>query len=293
MKVVRILGGLGNQMFQYALFLALKKAFPHEEIKVDTSVFLSYNVHNGLELAKVFGVDLPQASPAELKKLCWYTSNYTLKRIIKKLKLHKKTECFEAKDYALNETVLTQAGDRFFDGYWQNYHYFQKVFDEVRAAYRFPEFTDQNNLAMAEKIRQCNSSVSIHVRRGDYLKAPNYAGLCGVDYYRRAIEYILQQRQEPVFFLFSDDLEYCRENIIPLLANRPVYCVDFNRGDASFRDMQLMTLCQDNILANSSFSWWAAFLNSRENRIVCAPEKWTNTKINFKIQLPEWQLFRG
>lgn len=293
MKVVRILGGLGNQMFQYALFLALKKAFPQEEIKVDTSVFLSYKVHNGLELGKIFGVDLPQASLEQLKKLCRYTSNYTFKRIFKKLKLYKKTECFEAKDYTFNETVLTRAGDRIFDGYWQNHHYFENVFDEVRAAYRFPEFTDENNSEMAEKIRQCDNSVSIHVRRGDYLKAPNYAGLCGKDYYKRAIAHILRDRRTPVFFIFSDDMAYCRENLVPLLENHPVHEVDFNRGDQSFRDMQLMTMCQDNIIANSSFSWWAAFLNPHENKIVCAPEKWTNTKINCKIQMPDWQLFPG
>ncbi len=291
MKVVRILGGLGNQMFQYALFLALKKAFPQEKILVDTSVFSSYKVHNGLELKKIFGLSLPQASVEQLKKLCWYTSNYTLKRIIKKLKLRKKSECFEAADYTFNSTVLTADGDRIFDGYWQNHLYFKDVFNEIKATYRFPDFTDSNNLETTEEIRRSDASVSIHIRRGDYLKAPNYAGLCGIEYYRKAIGYILQNRRSPHFFIFSDDMDYCRENIVPLLGGNQVTCVDFNRGDDSFKDMQLMAMCQDNIIANSSFSWWAAFLNPHENKIVCAPEKWTNTKINCKIQMPEWLLF--
>lgn len=293
MKVVRILGGLGNQMFQYALFLALQKAFPTEEILVDTSVFASYKVHNGLELQKVFGVELPQASVAQLKRLCWYTSNYTLKRIIKKLNLRKKSECFEAIDYTFNETVLNCPGDRIFDGYWQNYLYFKDAFAEVRDCYRFADFADIKNNEMAEKIRQSNVSVSIHIRRGDYLKAPIYAGLCGLEYYRNAIEYILQKRQTPSFFVFSDDMDYCRKNIIPMLGEHSAYCVDFNRGTNSFRDMQLMAMCHDNIIANSSFSWWAAFLNPHKDKSVCAPAKWLNTKMNCKIQMPDWILFEG
>ncbi len=290
MRIVRIIGGLGNQMFQYALYLSLKQKFPNEKILVDYSLFRSYGVHNGLELDKVFGVSLPQASFFEMCKVTIPTYNYTLARVVRKLLPKRTTECYEAKDYTYNIEVFSP-GNRYYNGYWQNFQYFIENRELIQSTYCFSAPTDSKNKKVLDELSGSTSSVSIHVRRGDYLKAPNYAGLCGLSYYRQAITHIKKHINHPVFYLFSDDIEWCKENIIPLLDNAPYTIVDWNRGANSYRDIQLMSACNNNIIANSSFSWWAAFLNRNSNAIVCAPAKWTNTKVNCKFQLPDWILF--
>lgn len=291
MKIVRLIGGLGNQMFQYALYLALKDAFPAEDIYVDKTLYSSYHLHNGLELERIFHVELPQAPIAEMKKLCWYSSNYKLTRLLQKLLPARKAECFEPSDYSLDSTVLTQEGNRVFWGYWQCVQYFEAVSSAVKTAFTFPAFEDEQNVAMQRIIENSSESVSLHVRRGDYLKSGLYARLCDLDYYKKAISYICKNRQTPHFFIFSDDIAYCRQEIVPLVENHSVTFIDFNRGNSSFRDMQLMSLCKDNIIANSSFSWWAAYLNMNSGKLVCAPEKWVNLPLKYQIQLPEWHLF--
>lgn len=290
MKIVRIIGGLGNQMFQYALYLALKQRFPEERILVDYSLFKSYNVHNGLELERVFGVNLPQASFLDMLKVTIPTYNYTLARIVRKIMPKRATECYEAKDYTYNEDVLTP-GDRYYNGYWQNYRYFNDIKELIQASYRFDNPSDARNMNLINELYESPDTVSIHVRRGDYLKASNYAGLCGLEYYDNSLKYIKSHVDNPKFLIFSDDIEWCKSNLIPLLGDSEYQIVDWNRGTESFRDIQLMSLCRNNIIANSSFSWWAAFLNRNKDAIVCAPAKWTNTKVNCKFQLPEWELF--
>ena len=291
MKVVRLIGGLGNQMFQYALFLSLKNAFPLEEVYVDKTLYNSYHLHNGLELERVFHLTLPQAPIPKLRKICWYSSHYRITNIFRRILPTRKAECYEPADYSIDETVLKQAGDRVFFGYWQCSKYFSNVSEIVRLAFRFSDFEDQKNLDMSKTIANAGESVSIHIRRGDYLKSELYAGLCDLDYYRKAIEHICANRQNPQFFIFSDDIPFCREHIIPFIKNNTVTFVDFNKGCNSFRDMHLMSLCRDNIIANSSFSWWAAYLNMHEDKIVCAPEKWVNLPLKYRVQQPEWSLF--
>lgn len=289
MKIVKIIGGLGNQMFQYALYLSLKEKFPEEEVLVDTSYFATYHVHTGLELERVFGIDLHQASFGQLLKVTIPVKNYKLSRIIRKCLPKRSTECREATDYTFNQSVF-EAGNKYYDGYWQNYLYFKEVVNEVRDVFQFRLPLSNQNKLLVEKINADAAAVSIHIRRGDYLKVKNYAGLCNLDYYKAAVAHIKNNVSEPHFFLFSDDVEWCKENIVNLLGPN-VTIVDWNKGKDSPIDMLLMSRCKHNIIANSSFSWWAAFLNSNEGKIVCAPQKWTNTKVNCRFQLPDWILF--
>ena len=290
MKIVKILGGIGNQMFQYALYLALKQKFGDEKVLVDYSYFKTYNVHNGLELKRVFDVELPQASFLELLKVTRPVYSFKLSRVIRKIFLARKTECLEAADYTYNELVFSE-GNKYYDGYWQNYKYFIEYKDEILEAFRFKMPINEQSKLLAEELKNKSNAISLHVRRGDYLKAKNYAGLCGLEYYKKAITHILANTQSPSFYIFSDDIEWCKENISPLLGNNEYKYIDFNRGCDSPLDMMLMSLCHHNIIANSSFSWWGAFLNNHNDKIVCAPEKWTNTKVNCKFQMPEWILF--
>lgn len=290
MKIIKILGGLGNQMFQYALYIALKYEFADEIVKVDCSYFSTYHVHNGLELERVFGLPLPQASFAELVRVTVPVRWFTLSRFIRRYFPRRKTECLEAKDYTFNEDVFTP-GDKYYDGYWQNYRYFEKYLPVIRNEFSFKLLMNEKTRSLLNVLLTMPDSVSIHVRRGDYLKSSRYRGLCGLDYYTAAIAYIKERISEPKFFIFSDDIEWCRVNIAPLLGDDPFDYVDWNHGTDSPLDMQLMASCHFNIIANSSFSWWAAALNAHTDKIVCAPRKWTNTNINYTIQMPDWVLF--
>lgn len=290
MKIIKILGGLGNQMFQYALFIALSERYPNERVVTDTSYFSTYHVHNGLELERVFNLKLPQASFWELLKLTYPVKWFKLSRAIRKFGPKRQTECIEAKDYTFNNDVFTSES-RYYDGYWQNYKYFEQYIDVIRDKFKFALPINAKTQTLLRELNSKENIVSIHIRRGDYLKAPNYAGLCGIEYYERAISFIKSKINPSKFLIFSDDISWCKKNIPNLLGDIPYEFVDWNKGEDSPLDMLLMSNCNHNIIANSSFSWWSACLNSHANKIICAPKKWTNTKVNCKFQMPDWVLF--
>ncbi len=289
MKIVRIIGGLGNQMFQYALFLALKKRFPDEEMRVDASLMSSYRVHNGLELERVFQLSLPQASFRELMSLTRPMYNYRMARIVDKFLPPRRTELIDiSSDHLMDDIFST--GDCYYKGYWLDYRYSKDITDLLQETYDFKLPFNEATEGMLHIIRKCNNAVGIHVRRGDYLKAKNYAGLCGLDYYEAALKYFMTRFKDPTFFIFSDDIGWCMENIVPLLFGCDYHIIDFNKGIDSPLDMMLMSECNHNIIANSSFSWWGAVLNKNPDKIVCAPRKWTNNESYCRFQLPQWIL---
>lgn len=290
MKIVKILGGLGNQMFQYALFVALQEQFPNEKILTDTSYFKTYHVHNGLELERVFGLSLPQATFRELICLTYPVKWFKLSRAIRKYLPKRNTECTEAKDYSFNKEVFAPRS-LYYDGYWQNYEYFKSCMSVLKEKFTFNLPINAQSRQLLDRLNLDNNNISVHIRRGDYLKAPNYSGLCGIEYYTKTIKYIKDKIKSPVFYIFSDDINWCKENIAPILGTSSYQFVDWNKGSDSPLDMLLMSKCHHNIIANSSFSWWSACLNTHSDKIVCAPEKWTNTKVNCKFQMPDWILF--
>ena len=128
------------------------------------------------------------------------------------------------------------------------------------------------NADIAEKISQVNA-VSLHVRRGDYIsdKKNAFIGVCTLDYYKTAIEKIKTQVDNPVFFVYSDDINWVKNNLV---IDKTAVFVNHNRGQESYNDMHLMSLCKHNIIANSSFSWWGAWLNTSPDKIVIAPKQW-------------------
>lgn len=290
MKIIKIIGGLGNQMFQYALFLALKEKYPEEIIKLDCSYFKTYHVHTGLELHRVFGVELPQASFIELLRVTWPVYSFKLSRMIRKVFPPRSTECLEAKDYTYNEQVFSE-GDKYYDGYWQNFLYFDSYRDVIKSAFDFQIPLNVKSASLYQSLQESNSSISIHVRRGDYLKANIYIGLCGLKYYEAAIGYMKKHVTNPVFYVFSDDMDWCRRYLSPLTGEDSICYVDWNKDKDAPLDLLLMSKCKYNIIANSSFSWWAAYLNDNIDKIVCAPQKWINMKMNCRVQMSDWILF--
>lgn len=269
MIVIRMTGGLGNQMFQYAYYKAL--CMRGYDVKIDFEDYYQHQVHNGYELEKVFGILVKKATNQES-----IDSGRSDKRIINKIK--RKIKKFFKLIYVYYETVedstrylpqlLNPPPNSYIFGYFGSYKYFERFNDELRKDFRFINKLDEINLKYRENIINSNS-VSIHIRRGDYLKHSIYQNVCTLEYYKKAIEYIKKNVDNPVFYIFSNDIPWCKEN----LKIENVVFVDNNNESEAYRDMQLMHYCKHNIIANSSFSFWGAWLNNNSNKIVVCPRK--------------------
>lgn len=277
MKIVNILGGLGNQMFEYAMYLALKDAHPEEDIKVCTRSFSGYGLHNGLEIQRIFGVELPEASLWELCKMAYPFFNYKTYQIMFHWLPKRKSMTQGTTQDFFNFDEVTREGSAYYDGYWQNEKFFKHIREKMLQSYSFPNFHDKKNEQLAGKLIGENT-VSIHIRRGDYLKEPIWC-VCTPEYYFNGIDYLKKKEKIELLCVFSDDIPWCKENLKGLTADIEVEYVDWNKGEQSFRDMQLMTYCKHNIIANSSFSWWGAWLGQRDGKIVIAPKVWCNKPI--------------
>lgn len=267
MDIVWIDGGLGNQMFQYALALKLKDL--GREVKLDITKYAEHHAHNDFELDRIFGLRCELASVREIKGLGYRKANH-LTEFLKKTPLRKKT-IYNHESYEYDAKVLGLDG-YYIEGYWQSEKYFSDIQEKIREAYRFPEIADKKQKETAEQIKN-SCSVSVHVRRGDYLRYPIYQDICTTEYYQRAMEYFRDKfHGEAQFFIFTNDMPWAKEHF------RAKDCcfVEGNTGTESFRDMQMMSLCRHHIIANSSFSWWGAWLNGRKDKQVIAPERWVN-----------------
>lgn len=274
MKIIRIWGGLGNQMFQFALYLKLKKLLKGN-IKIDLDHIQHWKIHNGYELGLIFNIDekvstVEEAFYAGSKNSIYRQGNIFKKayyKMLLKKKLFKKDKIKESIVY-YPEVFDTSC--EYIQGYWANERYFSDISDIVKGTYRFPDI-DAKNSDIAY-IMQNSNSISIHIRRGDYLNPENnfFVNISETEYYKRAIKHIENNITNPQWFVFSNDMDFCRENLN--LTNATF--VDWNVGVDSYRDMQLMSLCKHNIIANSSFSFWGAYLNKNPNKIVIAPKEW-------------------
>jgi hypothetical protein len=274
MIVAKIHGGLGNQMFQYAAGRALSIAH-HETLSLDTNEFANYSLHQGYVLDRVFGLNTPRLSGTELRQLFGLRVLPTAQRLAARWPywpLADKRIIIEPHlDYWPG--MLAVPPHAYLRGYWQSERYFQMHEDSIRSDFQFNKALHGYALQWSEHMKAV-PSVSVHFRRGDYVSNQTnlaYHGTCSLDYYQRAVASIEAQVKRPEFFVFSDDIEWARQNF--KLAH-PVHFVDGNTGDASFLDMQLMSLCRHHIIANSSFSWWAAWLNNRKDKLVMAPSRW-------------------
>lgn len=183
-------------------------------------------------------------------------------------------------------THLDISKDWYIIGFWIEEKYLRGRLDEIRRHFKFPDFADEKNRELAERIKSCNS-VSIHVRRGDYLSyvyEDMFVAL-GKDYYERAVDYVSSLADDPEFFIFSDDPDFVR-NEFSWLENKHI--VTGNSGDDSYRDMQLMSLCRHNIIANSTFSQWGALLNENEGHITVYPSAYLKDRDNEVKSFDGW-----
>lgn len=286
MKIVNVFGGLGNQMFQYALMVALKSKYD-EDVLADTHYLADYKRHNGLELEHVFAINLPLATAKDVRRVAFYAPSYKIHRIVKHFHIKKPSTVLELLSRPYHDDVFVE-NERYYDGYWQDPRYFEDVQEQVKAAFTFKNALDERNEHLRQELCGCHS-VGMHVRRGDYLKNDRYQGICDVEYYARAIAHVKQQFDAPCFYVFSNDIHWCKDELAPFLEGSPCLYVDWNAGKESWKDMQLMANCHSLIIANSSFSWWAAYLKRRTGVIV-APKTWFHSTPPLQIQLDAWHL---
>ncbi len=283
MIIIRIGGGLGNQLFQYALGrnLALTKNIP---LKLDLSWFET-NFDRKYKL-KYFNTEENIATKKELKRIKRYQKINSRRYFLHNLLFSNESIYIEEKQFHFNPNILDIKNNAYLIGYWQTEKYFKDIKDVIRKEFILKDNLDSFCIEKEKKIKKQNS-VSLHIRRGDYIMnkiANKNMGVCSLDYYKKAINILGEKINDPTFFIFSDDMKWVKKN---LKIDFPIIFVS-NGELKDYEELILMSKCKHNIIANSSFSWWGAWLNNNPDKIVIAPKKWFNdTKRNSKDIIPD------
>ncbi|MGO4408024.1 alpha-1,2-fucosyltransferase [Bosea sp. RAF48] len=265
MITTRIIGGLGNQMFQYAAgrALALRN---RDSLAIDRQAFADYNVH--AYALDFFVLEVPDA-PAGLAVPLGADSRWT-----RLLPWRRPVRHVVEKGLRFDPAVASQSGNVYLDGYWQSERYFADFADALRRDFQFRHAPSPANAEFVKRAAADNT-VSIHIRRGDYVSNPNALavhGTCSPAYYEKAIATLMEEcGSDMVGFVFSDDHAWTRENIrLPI----EMVHVEGNAADKAYEDMRIMAACRHHVIANSTFSWWGAWLDPRPDARVIAPARW-------------------
>ncbi|MCU4165570.1 alpha-1,2-fucosyltransferase [Carboxylicivirga caseinilyticus] len=276
MIVTRLIGGLGNQMFQLAFgkVLSIKNK---TKLKLDTHALEENNASTNsftareYELSIFVGETLQIANNRDIE-VFYNKKPQIIKRLKKYFNKYIRNVRILVDDNSPHQKLLIKSKYIYLNGYWQSEFYFSEYKTEIFELFQFPSLPVEYTRIQFE-ISQCNS-VSIHIRRGDYASSSyinSIHGLLPMSYYKSSINTIQDLYPESHFFIFSDDIEWVKLNFD---SNHKQTIVDTSRSNEAHIDMQLMSLCKHNIIANSSYSWWAAWLNQNENKTVIAPKKW-------------------
>ncbi len=277
-------GGLGNQMFQYALYKTAEEE--GYTVKADLSWYRIKNNPVTYDLETLFHIRVNECTQDELNRTG--SPGDLCDRILDKFNIghpsfnhHKRKE---SKSKFIENLLRPEHKDKYLFGYWQSEKYFKYYEDKIRECFTFPVMEDRNK-QLCDDMRCCDS-VSLHVRRTSYLTptaAKLYENLGETAYYQAAIKKVKELSGNNIkIYLFTDDIEWCKKNLD--LDAEPVV-VDNNRGADSYRDMQLMSCCKHNIIANSSFSWWGAWLNRYPEKIVIGPRNWFVRKSGYHSEM--------
>ena len=271
MIITKLKGGLGNQLFQYAL--ARRLAEVHKTVlKVDISFFETYELHT--YSIWPFNIQENLASPEEVAALTIRRPRI-MERVMNRAlsKPPKRAATYvQEKHLHFDHDILNLPDKVYLDGYWQSEKYFADIEPIIRREFTVKTPQNGKDKELAEQIASCEA-VSLHIRRGSYLLPSHFSthGICSLDYYYRGVKYLTQTVKYPHFFIFSDDPQWVRDN---LKISYPTTHVDHNGADKDYEDLRLMSQCKHHIIANSTFSWWGAWLNANPNKIVLAPRRW-------------------
>lgn len=288
MIIIRVMGGLGNQLQQYALYRKFQSL--GAEARLDLSWFSKESQAGAaaprqLALSDFDGLPMVTADAAQVRALLGrtYEEKAKLSEKLRKHFAHRKYLLFEETE--MYHPRIFSLRDQYLAGYWACEAYYADILASLREEIRFPKGGDDRNRKTMEEMAG-QTAVSIHVRRGDYLDAANasmFGGICTEAYYETSIRYLKERYPEAVFYVFSDDADYVRARY-----QGPEYrIVDWNRGKDSFYDMQLMSFCGHNICANSTFSFWGARLNKNPHKIMLRPSIHKNTQTCVPEQMKE------
>lgn len=271
MIIVRLKGGLGNQLFQYAIGRVL--ALHHQtNLILDTAEFARDPLRN-------YRLDSFQVDAKASNQFWFFPENRIGRSLNLMLQAYRKitsrtiTLVRETR-FSFDSKILLASNYSYLDGYWQSEQYFAPISEQLRQDLCLAIPLSQTQQELAKKISEDKYSVALHVRRGDYVADPAttaFHGLCSLDWYERAVAQIIKQVPNAHFYVFSDDYDWVKDN---LKLPAPMHLVKPSPDGQEAIDLYLMSLCQHNIIANSSFSWWGAWLNANPNKIVVAPQRW-------------------
>ena len=272
MIIINLTGGIGNQMFQYAFghILSKKSGVPLKYHFTDALFCTSRNCS-----LDCFSISTSKASREEVRKTGFPQS--FLGRIM--YRIFKRTgisgivypRIITMENYLKKAGEIEPGNDYYAEGYWQGTKYLDGFEDKIINIFTFKDTPSNNNVNLLDLIRRTNS-VSIHIRRGDYITNQGVRrmfDLCGKDYYKRCIDYIYKHIPSPRFFIFTDDIAWAKDNIHTKTS------AHFVENNKAWEDMYLMSKCSHNIISNSTFGWWGAFLNKNKKKIVVAPNRWS------------------
>lgn len=286
MIIIRLQGGLGNQMFQYALgrHLSLKN---NCQLKLDLSLLLDHSsksdkaVHRNFEL-DVFDLDLQFAEKEEVISIVGSRSKSVLGKVknltLNKLGLRKyKIE----KDRSFAPSILKTPSGHCLSGGWQSPRYFEEIESTIRKDFQFTkDVSDSTEYKNYQAAISKGINIGVHVRRGDYISNKYYNDLLGVQplaYYYNSLKMIKQKVSEiSNVFVFSDDIDWCMENF--MFDEKAIFVKNDRSKVGAARDLSLLAQCQHHVISNSTFSWWGAWLSQTEKKVVVAPKNWVSPK---------------
>lgn len=272
MIIINISGGLGNQMFQYAFGYAISQ-FYNLPFKLDIHDYKSYNLRK-YELDSLNTIE-HFASESDIESLKFMPMNSIEKFIRQLIRKPKKTSksYYQESHFYYEQGVFHLNGSIYFNGYWQSERYFHQFRHELLEMFTQKDPIHPNTQYFHKNIIN-SESVSIHIRRGDYISnkdTNNFHGTCNLTYYHKAISFIKNKIKNPYFFIFSDDPLWTKENF-NFIDN--ISFVTLAEDIPDYEEIYLMSQCKHNIIANSSFSWWGAWLNQNNEKLVIAPQQW-------------------
>lgn len=291
MIVIKVMGGLGNQLFQLAFGMSIAKKYNYK-VKYDITYYDNIpenDTKRELCIKKYLNWG-NIATKEEIESYQFYHEN-KIYRVLRKLHIKREKVQYERLENGISD--LSQVSDdRYLIGFWQSERYISTVRDEiVEMLQNVPATLDNQVKEIIHKVQTCES-VSIHVRAGDYLAQENekvFGGICTSEYYKRCYALAKQAKPQAKFYLFTNDVEWTKEHIDLPYSNIEIVSYII-KNDDPWGELMIMSRCHTNIIANSSYSWWAAWLNTNSDQTVYCPTKWTNndSKLNEGILCSSW-----
>lgn len=283
MVIIKVMGGLGNQLFQYAFGREIEAKFGYQ-VKYDLGYYENIPENDTQRDVYIIRLITPEKVASEKE-----VEVYLKKSRFKKIMYGRSQAVLYEKD--VNVYNLNGVKDnRYYIGFWQSEKYFIDVKDDVRRTIIDKFIIESPKASALKSSMEEECSISVHVRGGDYYNSANintFGGICDKDYYKKAYEYTLKQCKESKFYIFTNDVKWAK-SILDVSSDKMVMVGDVLIEDNPVEELMLMAGCKHNIIANSTFSWWGAWLNNYENKIVIAPSKWANDSTGSEILIDEW-----